>query len=150
MDRFTIPPGQLQYLNGYNIHGEQNVNGVTFTDAPYRLVTAQGQAVDYNSEKELYLLARTGTPLAPPGPFESIVVTESTFEAVPLSGPPVEVPLASISSVELAQYSPGNTSALITVFTVLATIVPVLVVSVSHGSSQQPASGTGKQNATLK
>ncbi len=150
MDRYTIPPVQLQYLNGYNIHGEQNVNGVTFTDAPYRLITAQGEAVDYNSSKELYLLGVTGTQLAPPGPFESILISESSFDAVPLAGPPVAVPLASISKVELTQYNPGNTTALITLFTLLATIIPTLIVAASHGGSPPPASGTLKQNSALK
>ncbi len=134
MDRFTIPPGQLAYLNGYDIHSEQNVNGVTFTDRPYRLLTAQGEVVDYNSSKELYLLGDAGQHLAPPGPFANIYVTENRFDAVPLAGPPFGVPLDSVASVEVEQYSSTKTAAIITLFSVLMAIIPTVIVSTSHGS----------------
>ncbi len=149
VDRFTIPPAQLQYLNGYDIHGEQSVNGVTFTDSPYRLLSTDGQPVDYNSSKELLLLGDAGTPLAPPGPFQTIFITPEAFNAVPVFGPPVAVPLQAVSSVEVVQHSAAKTTLLVTFFLVVATIIPTIIVVSNHGVSTSSDS-VGHPPAALK
>ncbi len=116
---YQIPPAQLQYLNGYDIHGEQSSGGATFTAFPYRLISTQGDAVDYNSAKQLILRNAAQQQLAPPGPFEFISITNSTFDAVPLKGPPFQVPLQEITTVEVVQPNPEATSTLIGVISTL-------------------------------
>ncbi len=150
MDRYSIPTNQLAYLNGYDIHSEQNVNGVIFTDRPYRLLTVQGEPVDYNSSKELYLLGDAGQRLAPPGPFANIYVTEERFDAVPLSGPPFGLPLANVSSVEMEQYSSGKTYTLISIFSLLMIVIPSVIVSSSHGSATVSTGAVAPHNGALK
>jgi hypothetical protein len=123
VETYRIPPAQLQYLNGYDIHGEQGSAGVTFTEFPYRLLSYRGQPVDYNSTKQLYLLGASEKPLAPPGPFQSIFITENTFDAFPLAGPPVQVPLESIKAVEIVEDSPERTRQLVFLISVIASVV---------------------------
>ncbi len=151
VDRYTIPPAQLVYLNGYDIHREQTVQGATFTDRPYRLTTTQGELVDYNSSKQLVLLSAGGTQLAPPGPFEFISIDDGTFGAKPLVGPPVDVPLQSISHVEIDQDNPEKTSALISIITsavgLLVTIIALVATSHSAGGA---ASVGAPHNSALK
>lgn len=123
VDTYRIPPVQLQYLNGYSIHSEQTTNGSTYTDMPYRLVDYGGQPVDYNSTKQLVLLGASDKPLTPPGPFDVIVINDTTFDAVPLNGPPVQVPLQDIKAVEITQHSQEKTTAALTVITIIATLI---------------------------
>jgi hypothetical protein len=133
VETYRIPPAQLQYLNGYNIHGEQTAGAVTFTELPYRLISTQGQPVDYNSTKQLLLLGASEQQLAPPGPFEAISLTENSFEAVLLNGPPVQVPLQSIRAVEITEPSPQRTSQLTLALTVLASVILAgITVAVAH------------------
>jgi hypothetical protein len=120
---YQIPPAQLQYLNGYNIHGEQSADGATFTALPYRMISTQGQPVDYNSTKELILLGASQQQLAPPGPFEAILISEDTFHAVDLSGLPIEVPLKDIHAVQVTQPSPEETSQLVFLLTIVSTVL---------------------------
>jgi hypothetical protein len=137
VDRYTVPPVQLEYLNGYDIHSEQTVQGATFTDKPYRLTTVQGGVVDYNSTKQLLLLGANGKPLAPPGPFELISLSENTFDAKPLVGQAVEVPLKDISSVQVAEYNSQKTTDFVvllsTLFVVFACIAVIAVVHPGSG-----------------
>jgi hypothetical protein len=123
VETYRIPPAQLQYLNGYDIHGEQSSAGATFTEFPYRLLSYRGQPVDYNSTKQLYLLGASEKPLAPPGPFQSIFITESTFDAFPLAGPPVQVPLQSIQAVEIVEDSPERTQQLVVLISIVTSLV---------------------------
>jgi|GEM_PF-5348200 len=148
VDRYSIPANQLAYLNGYDIHSEQNVNGVTFTDRPYRLLTAQGEVVDYNSSKQLYLFGDGGQQLAPPGPFANIYVTEDAFDAVPLAGQAFGVPLASVSSVEVVEPNSAKTATIITVFSIAMALIPTIIVSTSHGST--PAAAVAPHHPALK
>lgn len=133
VDTFQFAPVQLQYLNGYSIHGEQTMNGATYTELPYRLVSTQGQPVDYNSSKELILLGASQQPLAPPGPFDVIVINDETFDAVPLTGPPVQVPLKDIKSVEIREPNPQKTNDLvIAISTIVSLILTGVVLAASH------------------
>jgi hypothetical protein len=133
VETYKIPPAQLQYLNGYNIHGEQSVNGATFTELPYRLISFHGQPVDYNSTKQLVLLGASQQQLAPSGPFESITLSENTFDAILLNGPPVQVPLQSIQTVEITEPSPQRTSQLTIALSVLASVILAgITVAVAH------------------
>jgi hypothetical protein len=132
VDTYRIPPVQLQYLNGYSIHSEQTTNGSTYTDMPYRLVDYSGQPVDYNSTKQLVLLGASDKPLAPPGPFDVILINDLTFDAVPLNGPPVQVPLQDIKAVEITQPSREKTTFALTLVTVVATLVVCGIAAAVH------------------
>jgi hypothetical protein len=122
-ETFRIPPAQLQYLNGYNIHGEQSSGGATFTELPYRLISTEGQPVDYNSTKQLVLQGAAQKQLAPSGPFESILIEDDSFKAIPLTGQPYQLPLQEIQSVEIVQPSPQRTSQAIFLFSLLTTLI---------------------------
>lgn len=148
VDRYTIPTQQLQYLNGYDIHGEQNVNGATVTDRPYRLISAKGEAVDYNSTKQLVLLGDGGTPLTPPGPYELIFINDNTFDAVPLNGPPVAVPLQTVSAAQITVPRPDQTAELIGL--VLGMITLGFTIAAVAGGQQPPCCALRSQNAALK
>ena len=137
VDRFTIPPSQLEYLNGYDIHMEQTVNGTTFTDRPYRLLTDQGQLVDYNSTKQLYLVGATGKLLAPSGPYQGIYINQGSFDVLPFAGPPIQVPLETIKTVQLEQYSREKTNELISGLSLVVSVALVAlsaVAATSHSS----------------
>jgi len=149
VDRYTIPTSQLQYLNGYDIHGEQTVNGQTVTEKPYRLVTTQGQVVDYNSSKQLVLLGKEGKQLTPPGPYELIFINDGTFDAVPLQGPSVSVPLDSVTA---AQVSESNSTATgLVIGGALGVLVVVLgIAAAANGQPAPPCCALRGQNAALK
>jgi len=140
VERYTIPTAQLQYLNGYDIHAEQAVNGQPVTEKPYRLVSTQGQVVDYNSSKELVLLGRDGKPLTPSGPYELIFINENTFDAVPLNGQSVSVPLDRVSAAQVTQKSPDTTAAVVTGIGVAVAVLSVVLamVAVANGQSVPP------------
>jgi hypothetical protein len=152
VDRYTIPTIQLQYLNGYDIHGEQTVNGATITDRPYRLVSAKGEVVDYNSTKKLVLFGDGGTPLTPPGPYSVIFINEGTFDAVPLQGSGVAVPLDSVSAAQLTQSSPEKTAELFGVIGLVIAVVSlgVTIATVAQGQQSTQCCGLRTQNAALK
>jgi hypothetical protein len=122
-ETYRIAPAQLQYLNGYNIHGEQSAGGATFTELPYRLISTDGQPVDYNSTKQLVLQGAAQKQLAPSGPFESILVEDDSFKAVPLTGQAYQLPLKEIEGVEIVQPSPQKTSQAIFLFSLLTTLI---------------------------
>jgi hypothetical protein len=134
VETYQIPPVQLQYLNGYDIHGEQSSGGATFTALPYRLISTQGDPVDYNSTKQLILLGATRKQLAPPGPFELIFINDTTFDAVPLKGPPVQVPLDDIKAVEIVQPNPEQTSQVLTIIGVITSLLltGITIAAVAH------------------
>jgi hypothetical protein len=138
VERHTIPTAQLEYLNGYDIHGEQSVNGVTFTDRPYRLIATDGAVVDYNSSKSLVLVGAGGGPLTPPGPFQSITISEGAFDAVPLFGPPFGVPLNTVSAAVVTQSSPERTAELIGAVSLVLSLIGLglTIAAVSSGGSQ--------------
>jgi hypothetical protein len=152
VDRYTVAPVQLEYLNGYDIHTEQTVQGATFTDKPYRLTTLNGEAVDYNSSKQLLLLGTNGKPLAPPGPFELISISDDTFDAKPLVGQAVEVPLERITRVEVQQANPEKTrDVLLAVSAVLGLVAAVLgVVAAASAHSSSASSMAVPTNSALK
>jgi hypothetical protein len=123
-DTYRIPPAQLQYLNGYDIHSEESVGpGATFTPLPYRLISTDGQPVDYNSSTQLRLLGPGAKQLAPSGPFESILIEDNSFKAVPLTGQPYQLPLQEIQSVEIVEPNPQKTSQLIAFVSLLTTLI---------------------------
>lgn len=123
-ETYRIPPAQLQYLNDYDIHTEQSFGpDATVTALPHRLISTDGQPVDYNSTKQLLLLGPGGKQLAPSGPFESILVQDDSFKAVPLTGQPYQLPLQAIQSVEIVGPSPERTSQLVVFLSVLTTLI---------------------------
>jgi hypothetical protein len=153
VERYTIPTAQLQYLNGYDIHGEQAVNGQPVTERPYRLVSTQGQVVDYNSSKELVLLGKEGKPLTPSGPYELIFINGNTFDAVPLNGPAVSVPLDSVSAARVTQSTPDTTAVVFGSIGVAVAVLSVVlaIVAVANGQTvPPPCCDFRAQNPALK
>ena len=151
--RYSIPPVQLQYLNGYSIHSEQTIGGQTYTETPYRLLTTEGTPVDYNSTKKLVLLGDAGQLLAPPGPFDTISIGEDSFDAVPLNGPAVGVPLEAITKVEIQQPDQVGTDIVISLVSLIVSLaITIPLASLAHDSSSAtPSSASGApKNAALK
>jgi hypothetical protein len=133
VETFKVAPSQLQYLNGYTLRGEKPPGGQPRTELPYRLTSTQGKPVEYDSTKKLLLLSSTEQPLAPTGPFESISLTENSFDAVPVAGPPVQVPLKSIKAVEVSQPSPERTSQLIIAVSFVSVLLLVgVTLAIAH------------------
>lgn len=153
VDRYTIPTSQLQYLNGYDIHGEQTVNGQTVTEKPYRLVSTQGQVVDYNSSKQLVLLGKEDKALTPPGPYELIFINDGTFDAVPLQGPSVSVPLDSVTAAQVSQPNPESGIVVLEGIGIALGViltVAVIVAAANGQTASPPCCALNGGNAALK
>ena len=142
-----MTPSELVHLDGYDIHNERlsNFSGrrgfysVLETDRPYRLVTKDGRAVDFNSRTSLALHTRDGRAL--PGPYLSMAVDSATFQAVTPNGP-LKIALADVLTVETKNTSPSKTFGLIAGIgggVLLTAIGVTLGVILTRSSSQKTA-----------
>jgi hypothetical protein len=133
VETFKIPPAQLHSLNGYSLPKTEPAVTAPRTELPYRLTSTEGRPVEYDASKQLVLLGANAQPLAPPGPFEAISVSDSTIDIVPVTGAPVQVPLRSIQSVEVVQPSPERTSQLIIAASFVALLLAVgITLTIAH------------------
>jgi hypothetical protein len=117
-DRLWVHPSELQYLSGFDIHNERSVvvqagryaSTSLMTDRPYRLVTPNGEPIDFNSRTGLKLHLDSGLEID--GPFLSLAIEDGILSARTPDGP-LRVPLRSVSGVEVKRYSTGKTGALL-------------------------------------
>jgi hypothetical protein len=124
MTRLTIPTRELKNLDGYDIHNERSVTVVTgtaqhgrsvtptmaqvpVTDRPYRLITTEGDAVDFTSKTMLGLVT-AGQP-EETHRYREVHVTDTTFQGFTREGQSIEVPLTSIDEASVTTISAGKT-----------------------------------------
>jgi hypothetical protein len=124
MTRLTIPTRELANLDGYDIHNERSVTVVTgtamygsrgmptmarvpVTDRPYRLITNEGDAVDFTS-RTLLGLVTAGQP-EERNRYREVHVTDTTFQGITRNGQSIEVPLTSIDEASVTTVSIGKT-----------------------------------------
>ncbi len=120
-----IPTRELVHLDGYDIHNERSVDmvvgystnrygttpivgNVPITDRPYRMLTMEGQPVDFNSRTPLVLRMTDGGLTG--GHFEHIDVRDGAFAGRTLGDQQdFRVPLTAIRQGEMEVYSRGRT-----------------------------------------
>lgn len=148
----VIPTSELKQLDGFDVHNERSVTMVTgtaytrygaapivsnvaVTDRPYRLLTTEGEPVDFTSRTSLTLVSGTG-PVA--YRFREVHVSDVLFSAVSMMGDPVSYDLSSIKQVETEVPSMGKTLGLMFgigggVVIVMTVVLVVILSSFNRG-----------------
>ncbi len=146
--RIHIPASELSHLDGYDVYNERSVmvavpvnhpgpNGTLttgtgqaerqVTDRPYRMVTPEGQVIDFTSNTHLYLISKQNEEQG--GRFKNIQVDEQAFRGTLLTGQAIQLQRTDIERAEVDGIHAGKTLALLGTLVSLPLIVAIVAVS---------------------
>jgi len=153
--QYPFPVTELKNLDGYEVYKEREEIPVTpvyigpwphggsygptpsgspriITDKPYRVVSLEGEPMDFSSETPLTLYLRDGRRLETS--YRTIAVKDGRFEGVTMEGDrKVSLPLSALSAVSLKRPDSGST--LLVTLAIVGGAVVLLSVAVIAGGS---------------
>ena len=153
--QYPFPVGELANLDGYAVYKEReempppsiyvgpwppggtygpSSSGVprVVTDKPYRVVSIEGEPMDFSSETPLTLYLKDGRHLE--STYRTIGVKDGRFEGVTMEGGRrVSVPLSELSAATLKR--PDSSSTLLVTLAIVGGAVVLLSVAVLAGGS---------------